>query len=172
MVVVVGSSALHGELTRRFATERTSLGEPIHVVSIDRSDGAVARSEALAEHVREQIIKEYFFGDAKRTLSPQIQQVDFDTLTIYKVAGGADEAALVREQPSSVMQHWTLAVMHAANRDSPDTVRAATVMGFVYIADVDEERRKVRVLAPVGGRLGDRPMMWGRWPEPYMNLLG
>jgi len=79
---------------------------------------------------------------------------------------------LVREEPSSLMQHWTLAVMHAANKDPAETVRAASVMGFVYVSDVDEERRKVKVLAPIGGRLGDRPLVWGRWPEPYMNLLG
>lgn len=70
------------------------------------------------------------------------------------------------------MQHWTLAVMHASTKDAPETVRAASVMGFVYVSDVDEERRKIKVLAPVGGRLGDRPLVWGKWPEPFMNLLG
>lgn len=88
IVVVLGSTPLHAELGRRFASERTSLGEPIQVVGLDQSDGVVERDESFAEHVREQIIKEYFFGDAKRTLSPQIQQVDFDSLIIYKVADG------------------------------------------------------------------------------------
>lgn len=62
--------------------------------------------------------------------------------------------------------------MNASPRDSADTIRAASVMGFVYVSDVDEERRKIKLLAPVGGRLGDRPLIWGRWPEPYINLLG
>jgi polyribonucleotide 5'-hydroxyl-kinase len=79
---------------------------------------------------------------------------------------------MVREEPSSLLQHWTLAVVHAGLRDAPEAVRAASVMGFVYVADVDEERRKVRLLSPVGGRLGDRPLIAGRWPEPFMNLLG
>lgn len=70
------------------------------------------------------------------------------------------------------MQHWTLAVMHASPRDHVETVRSASVMGFVYVADVDEERKKIKLLAPVGGRLGDRPLIWGKWPEPYFNLLG
>lgn len=70
------------------------------------------------------------------------------------------------------MQHWTLAVMHASTRDGPEAVRTASVMGFVYVSAVNEERRKIKVLAPVAGRLGDRPLIWGRWPEPYMNLLG
>lgn len=58
----------------------------IQVVSIDKSDGVVERDESFLEQSREAVIKEYFFGDAKRTLSPQIQQVDFDSLVIYKLA--------------------------------------------------------------------------------------
>lgn len=70
------------------------------------------------------------------------------------------------------MQHWTFAIMNASLRDTADTVRLASVMGFVYVSDVDEERRKIKLLSPVSGRLGDRPLIWGRWPEPYINLLG
>ena len=70
------------------------------------------------------------------------------------------------------MEHWTLAVMHASPQDSADKVRIASVMGFVYISEVDEVRRKIKILAPIGGRLGSQPMIWGQWPEPYINLLG
>ncbi|KOS20582.1 mRNA cleavage and polyadenylation factor CLP1 [Escovopsis weberi] len=169
VVVVLGSPGLHAVLAKRFASERTSLGEVIQVVPLDKSDGVAERDETYMRYFREATIKEYFFGDARRTLSPQIQQVDFDSVLIYKVA---DDGGLVREEPSSIMQHWTLAVMHASLREPPEVVRVANVMGFVYVADVDEERRKVKILAPVGGRLGDKPMIWGRWPEPYINLLG
>lgn len=86
IVVVVGSPKIHTQLSSRFATEKTSLGEAIQVVSIDKSDGVVERDESFLEQSREAVIKEYFFGDAKRTLSPQIQQVDFDSLVIYKLA--------------------------------------------------------------------------------------
>ncbi len=71
-----------------------------------------------------------------------------------------------------MMAHWTLAVMNASVRDSPDTIKMAGVMGFVYIGDVDKDRRKMKILSPVSGRLGDRPLVWGKWPEPYINLLG
>ncbi|KAL7925651.1 Pre-mRNA cleavage complex II protein Clp1 domain-containing protein [Trichoderma austrokoningii] len=174
IVVVIGPASLHSEVSNRFANERTSLGEPIQVVSIDESDGVVKRDEASSQHAREAVIKEYFFGDAKRTLSPQIQQVDFGSLVIYKLADYSpdEKQSLLLEEPSSLMQHWTFAVMNASVRDSPDVIRAANVMGFVYVADVDEDRRKMKILAPVSGRLGDKPLVWGRWPEPYINLLG
>ena len=70
------------------------------------------------------------------------------------------------------MAHWTLAVMNASVKDSVDTIRWATVMGFVYVADVEPEKRRLKILSPVSGRLGDRPLVWAHWPEPYINLLG
>lgn len=70
------------------------------------------------------------------------------------------------------MQNCTLAVVYANPNDPADAVRDANVMGFVYVADVDEKRRRLRVLAPVSARLGDRPLLWGLWPEPMVSLLG
>ncbi|KID88219.1 pre-mRNA cleavage complex II protein Clp1 [Metarhizium guizhouense ARSEF 977] len=174
IIVVLGSNRMTAELSKRFSTERTSLGEPIQIVGLDRSEGVVERDEGFLEYSREQAIKEYFFGDARRALSPQIQHTDFDALVIYKASdySAYEKATLSRNEPSSVMQHWTLAVMHASPKDPPEVVRAAAVMGFVYVSDVDEDRRKIKLLAPVGGRLGDRPLILGSWPEPYINLLG
>lgn len=37
---------------------------------------------------REAAIKEYFFGDAKRTLSPFTQSVSFDDLAIFRAPDG------------------------------------------------------------------------------------
>lgn len=70
-----------------------------------------------------------------------------------------------------MMQNCVLAVVYALPRDPADVVRAANVMGFVYVADVDEKKRKLRILAPVSARLGDRPLVWGSWPDPAVGLL-
>lgn len=75
-------------------------------------------------------------------------------------------------EPSLMMQNCTLAVMYASVHDGPAAIRDASVMGFAYVADVDEKRRKLRILAPVSARLGDRPLLWGAWPEPMVSLLG
>lgn len=94
VVVVIGTTRVNDEIARRFADEKTSLGEPVAVIFLDKSDGAVERSPALAEHARQAVIKEYFFGDSRRTLSPQIQQVDFSGLTLYKVPDCRSSPAL------------------------------------------------------------------------------
>ncbi|KAH8172189.1 mRNA cleavage and polyadenylation factor CLP1 p-loop domain-containing protein [Sarocladium implicatum] len=152
IVIVLGSSSLASTLATRFNAEKTSLGEPVQIIPLDGlygpHDSAGAIEETWAQNARERIIKEYFFGGGKRTLSPQIQQVDFDAIVAYRY-GDAPDSPLLRAEVSSMLEHWTLAVMNASTRDSPDTIRAASVMGYVYIADVDEEKRKLRVLAPV-----------------------
>ncbi len=77
-----------------------------------------------------------------------------------------------KTEVSGSLSHWTLAVMNASIHDSPETIQFSTVLGFVYVADADVERRKLKVLAPFSVRLGDRPLILGRWPEPFINLLG
>lgn len=86
IVVVLGSSSVGAEIFKKLAGEKTSLGEPVQVVQLDQSSGAVVRDENFAERVREAAIKEYFFGDRRRTLSPQIQQIGFDGVIIYKMS--------------------------------------------------------------------------------------
>lgn len=78
---------------------------------------------------------------------------------------------LERVEITPEMAHWTLAVMIASVTDSPQAIRFSSVLGFIVIADVDQERRRVKFLSPVSGRLGNHPLIWGRWPEPYLNLL-
>ncbi|KAI9665582.1 MAG: Cleavage polyadenylation factor subunit clp1 [Alyxoria varia] len=51
------------------------------------------------------------------------------------------------------------------------TIRDAPLLGYLYIADVDEEKGKVKILSPVGGRLPARAIVWGRWPEGLEDLV-
>jgi polyribonucleotide 5'-hydroxyl-kinase len=73
---------------------------------------------------------------------------------------------------SSMVLHCILAVMYASVHDSQDTIRDASVMGFVYVAEVDEKKRRLKILAPLNTRVTDRPMIWGSWPEATMSLIG
>ncbi|KKZ62700.1 hypothetical protein EMCG_02909 [[Emmonsia] crescens] len=71
------------------------------------------------------------------------------------------------------LENTLLAVTHAAPNAPLHEIRDASVMGFVYVADVDEKKAKIRVLAPVGGRVPARAMIWGRrWPGELVGLVG
>ena len=75
-------------------------------------------------------------------------------------------------EPSAMMLHSLLAVMHAAVLDSAETIRDATVMGFVYVAEVDEKKRQLKLLAPLNTSFTDRTLVWGSWPGHVMGLIG
>ncbi|KAK8092512.1 pre-mRNA cleavage complex II protein Clp1 [Apiospora kogelbergensis] len=184
--VVLGSDSMTADLTRRFAGQKTTLGEDIAVVGLGRSDGAVERDAAFMQSVTEATIKEYFFGDVRRNLSPHTQQVPFDAVTIWKVVEdstnvssdedfydpAASDSSLERVEPSLAMSSCILAVVYAGIHDDPDTIRDANIMGYVWVAGVDEAKRKLKLTAPVPTRLGDRPMVLGNYPEPVIGLTG
>lgn len=92
IVVVLGSARLNAELQKRLAGSKTSLGEDVSIVALDRSEGVVEMDEAFLQQVRESAIKEYFFGGVKRTLSPATQQVDFGAVSIYRIPEGSPTA--------------------------------------------------------------------------------
>ncbi|KAI0150357.1 Pre-mRNA cleavage complex II protein Clp1-domain-containing protein [Xylariaceae sp. FL1272] len=186
IVVVLGSERIGSEMQKRFAGQTTSVGETVTVVSLDKSGGCVERDIGFMQQTREAAIRDYFFGNAKMTLSPFTQQVDFGSVSIWRInetlPKAEDDIAqddapdmpldmLEKAEPSLMMQNCILAVAYASVHDAPDTIRDANIMGFVYVADVDEKRRRLRILGPVSARLGDRPLLWGSWPEHMVNLL-
>ncbi|KAI0860743.1 Pre-mRNA cleavage complex II protein Clp1-domain-containing protein [Xylaria cubensis] len=188
IIIVLGSERVGSEMQKRFAGQTTTVGDTITVVGLDKSGGVMERDESFMQSIRESAIREYFFGNAKMTLSPFTQQVDFAAVSIWRIneapaATSADGAGITyddgetrtdtleKAEPSMMMQNCVLAVACASVHDAPDTIRDANVMGFVYVADVDEKRHRLRILAPVSARLGDRPLLWGSWPEHMVNLL-
>lgn len=199
-------------MLRQFSSYRTSAGKQITLVKLDKSGGCVDRDDEFMRQSREASIREYFFGDPKRILSPHYQQVSFDEAVIYKVREGmpvpyspkkqegcldtnnkvggavnlelsafvprdheeevAETELYEKTEPSSLMQHCVMAVMYASSLDTQETIRDAPVMGFVYVAEVDEKKRRLKILAPLNTRITDRPMVWGSWPEAMMSLIG
>ncbi|KAL4794498.1 hypothetical protein BDV19DRAFT_364693 [Aspergillus venezuelensis] len=73
----------------------------------------------------------------------------------------------------SALANTLLAITHCLSTSSPVEIRDASTMGFLYVADVDSERGKIRVLAPVGGRVPSRAIVWGKkWPAEVVGLVG
>ena len=70
------------------------------------------------------------------------------------------------------MQNSVLAILQAGPNDVQENIRDASVIGFVYVAEVDEKRKKVKILAPLSGRLPHKAMIWGMWPDGVGDLVG
>jgi len=58
------------------------------VLNLEQSDGVFTPDPDFALLSREAVIKEYFFGNPGRTLSPATQTVDLDALYIYRLSDG------------------------------------------------------------------------------------
>ena len=192
MIVVLGSERLYSDMLRRFNNQKTSGGDSITVIKLDKSGGCVDRDESFRQHLQQAQIREYFFGDDKNPLSPHIQQIDFSQLSIWKLTNatsdmnysllpGDYESTADASTPSIFdriatptpqMQNSILAIVHADPDDSQENIRDASVIGFVFVTEVDEKKKKVKVLAPLSGRLPNKAMIWGKWPEGRGELVG
>ena len=64
-----------------------------------------------------------------------------------------------------------VAIKFCPSNSDEDTIRDSAVMGFLYVAEVDESRKKIRFLAPHPQRWGDRALVWGTWPDPIPDLV-
>lgn len=69
------------------------------------------------------------------------------------------------------MQNSIIAIVQADANDTQENIRDASVVGFVYVAEVDEKRKKMKILAPLSERLPNRAMIWGSWPESIGGLV-
>ncbi|KAL8760936.1 MAG: hypothetical protein Q9184_002904 [Pyrenodesmia sp. 2 TL-2023] len=189
VMVVVGSERLYSDMLRRFNGQRMGTDTTTTVIKLDRSGGSVNRDEEYLHRFRQAQIREYFFGDSKVALSPNTQQVDFSQLSIYRIpessdmlssllpGGEAEEEPTQKPvyeqvQPNGQMQNGILAVVQADVHDSPQNIRDASVLGFIYVAEVDERKKKLRVLTPIGGRIPHRALIWGSWPADIGELVG
>jgi polyribonucleotide 5'-hydroxyl-kinase len=172
----------------------SSAGEIITIIRLDKSGGCVEREESYMRRLRQNQIRQYFFGLGNVNLSPYTTTVDFDQVSINRIRDtsasafdpGADDdddyepqmstslstSIYDRVAPSMMLQNSLLAITQAEIQDSQERIRDASVVGYVYVAEVDEAKRKIRLLSPVGGRVPSKAMIWGSWPEEVIDLVG
>jgi len=196
IILVLSSERITSDLTKRFSTHKS----PVEIIKLDKSGGCIDRDASYLQAMRDASIKEYFFGNSKTTLSPHTQLLSFDDISIYKIRSSTSQSASTTSTeylpgdagdyengdgsggsgiyeiitPTPELAHVILALPHATTRDSEEDVRDASIMGFVYVAEVDEKKRRLRVLAPVTTRIGGegKVAVWGAWPGVIVGLTG
>jgi polyribonucleotide 5'-hydroxyl-kinase len=199
MILTIGSERLSSDLTRRFQTGKTG-EDVVTVLRISKPGGAIERDNAFMKQLRAQQVRQYFFGSGREALNPHSHSVPFADLDIFRAQSqsstsaeenyGADgddddyEASdavttatrsafgLERITPSPAMTGNLVAIKFCHGQSEEREVRDSTVMGFLYVAEVDETRKRVRFLAPHPQRWGDRALVWGQgWPEVISDLV-
>lgn len=75
--------------------------------------------------------------------------------------------------PPLALQNTLLALTNAAPNAPLSEIRDSSVLGFAYVATVDDKRGRIHLLAPVPGRIPSRALIWGRkWPGEVVGLVG
>ncbi|GAB4858952.1 Protein CLP1 [Ancistrocladus abbreviatus] len=144
----------------------------VDVVKLQRSGGVVSRNSKYRQRSRGYRIREYFYG-LSNDLSPHSNVANFSDLSVYRIGGGpqaprsalpigaepaADPTRVVPVNISQDMLHLVLAVSFAKE---PDQIISSNVAGFIYITEVDVQRRKITYLAPSAGELPNRILIIG-----------
>ncbi|CAN9220249.1 unnamed protein product [Alternaria alternata] len=184
VLITLGSERLYSDLSRKFSARTGSdPSETVFVIRLDKSGGCVDRSEEYMEALRHAQIKEYFFGKGDETLAPSSQMADAADLNIFRVIegdvnGGVDEYGMTVERqifekvtPSEAMQNQLLAITTASPNDPQAVIRDSSIRGYIYVADVDEAKKKVKLLSPLPGATPGNAMILGKWPETVEGLV-
>ncbi|KAK9236802.1 Pre-mRNA cleavage complex II protein Clp1-domain-containing protein [Lipomyces kononenkoae] len=175
VVVTIGNERLYNDLLKRYQPRKQ-----ITVVKVQRSGGVVEQDAAYQRSIQRRMIKQYFYGPPKTALSAFTITADISSLTVYKrreqshlvsssaLPIGSDESTallslVTKVEVSPALQNAILAVLYATAKDSEDDIAEASVMGFVLILDVDETKKKLKVLMPIQARLPSQVFLMGSY---------
>ncbi|CAH2049841.1 unnamed protein product [Thlaspi arvense] len=118
----------------------------VDVVKLQKSGGVVSRNAKVRQKARSYRIREYFYGLAN-DLSPHSNIANFSDLSVYRIGGGP-------QAPRS-------ALPIGAEPAADPTRLVHNVAGFIYITDIDIQRKKITYLAPSAGVLPSRSLIMG-----------
>ncbi|KAM7268876.1 hypothetical protein ACFE04_011042 [Oxalis oulophora] len=142
------------------------------VVKLQKSGGVVSRNAKYRQRSRSYKIREYFYG-LSNDLSPHTNFANFSDLHVYRVGGGpqAPKSALpigadpvanpLRITPVNVdrdLLHVVLAISYAKE---PEEIISSNVAGFIYVTDIDIQRKRITYLAPSAGELPSKYLIMG-----------
>ncbi|XP_050224930.1 protein CLP1 homolog [Mercurialis annua] len=144
----------------------------VDVVKLQKSGGVVSRSSKVRQRTRSYRIREYFYG-ISNDLSPHSNSANFSDLSVYRIGGGpqAPRSALpigadpvanpLRVTAVNIdrdLLHVVLAISYAQESDE---IVSSNVAGFIYVTDVDIQRRKITYLTPTAGELPSKNLLMG-----------
>lgn len=192
LVLCIGSERLYNDLTRRLHNGK-SAEDGTTILRISKPGATAERSSSFMKQLRTQQTRQYFFGTSKEQLNPHSHTLNFADLSIWRArsvseqndtsnAGDDDDeygnarprnnlGTFEKIEPSAALTGALLAIKFCAGHADEDSLRDSAVMGFLYVAEVDDARSKIRFLSPHPQRWGDRALIWGSWPEAVPDLV-
>ncbi|KAG4304045.1 hypothetical protein PORY_002568 [Pneumocystis oryctolagi] len=177
VLIVLGSERLYSDMTRKYDNKNG-----VHVIKLQKSGGCVSREASFIQKAQHSAVRKYFYGDFRTILSPYSIVCDFDSLIVYRVEEetfthssalpiGHDisfqKPQMIKINAFSILQNSVLAVSHANINDSMDVILESPVAGYIYVSDVDDNKKKLTILSPLPGKLPSPILIMGsfKWQD-------
>lgn len=176
VLVVLGHERLYSDMNRILSDNKR-----VTVVKLSKSGGVVERDRQFKARLQRGKIHEYFYGTPKCELSPYSMLVNYDDIKVWRVGdviapssalplgmdSSSNETQVVKVDNYDMCLHSILAILNSDQNESENNLLQSNVAGFIYVSDVDEEKRKVTILSPSPGRLPKKHILMGsfKWME-------
>ncbi|KAI7847551.1 Pre-mRNA cleavage complex II protein Clp1-domain-containing protein [Circinella umbellata] len=177
VVICLGHERLYSDMTR-ILKDKSS----IQVVKLSKSGGVVERDKQFKNQLQRSKIQEYFYGTLKCDLAPYSIIVNINDMNVWRVGeamapssalplgmdSSSTETSVVKVDSSYEMcLHSVMAILNADNTVPESKLLETNIAGFIYVSDVDEERKKMTILSPAPGRLPRKHLLLGsfKWLE-------
>lgn len=182
-ILVVGQERLYNEVKTHFE----NITSTVKVIKLSKSEGVVSRDKNLRRQMQMKRIREYFYGTPKLQLSPYSSSVSFTDISVRRIGKSdmapdsalpigaqriVDETELLQIPVGDTLLHTVLAVSNAeipANAITQDEVilPVTNLAGFIYVSEVDERKKRLKILCPNPGTLPKRYLWLGNlsWAE-------
>lgn len=143
LLVVLGNERLYSDMVRKHDGK-----QKVRVIKVPKSGGCVEKDPAFVAALQQLSIRQYFYGEFRRVLSPHNVTVDFSQLTVYRIGEnslahasalpigfeeGLSPTQMIKVEPSSILQNMILAVSHVNIDELPESLQEASVMGFIHM---------------------------------------
>ena len=151
IVAVIDNERLVQQIREEIQKNPTLLKRMPDIIPLKKSGSVVARSRETRRNKRNEIIKEYFYGENK-IFHPITRHMAFTDLRVYQAGTSTDgqiEVSLI--SPATLVPGTVLAVMQT---DDAAKIVTANVAGFLLVLEKpDLTRKTVLVLSPCPGSL-------------------
>ncbi|KAH3902354.1 related to Protein CLP1 [Saccharomycodes ludwigii] len=158
-------------IKQQLTSSLSSIKDSISLLTLPivKKSNVVEIDDVYKRFLQRVAIRDYFYGNSLNTvLSPYTVSSSFNKLTVWEpVVYNNDTDEDKNEEPklepvtvnASNLQHAIVAITFAERNADPDTVLSSSIMGFGLINEVNDTRKKLRILIPVPGQMPDKALI-------------
>ncbi|EDO18343.1 hypothetical protein Kpol_1013p14 [Vanderwaltozyma polyspora DSM 70294] len=168
-VVILLSDEQEDPLLTKLNDKLSTISSSFNLLRLPILSGVIERDDVFKRSLQRLAIREYFYGSPSVVLSPYTIGVDFEDITVWRpinfIENPEETSQLLPTQllpvevKPTTLQHALVAISYADRKANESNVQLAPTLGFGLITEVNDKRRKLRILLPVPGRLPDKAMI-------------